>query len=240
MKHAAAYLGHVRNSKEAKVLYVMRVSLPDVPGTLGATATALSNVGANIVSLRVIDRDANHAFDEICIEATSLLPEDLRRAVEGAGRGVVVETIRRIPRIPDPLGALTLADRLARGEGPPVEVLVKGLPEAMSSSWAMALESIDGELRVVSATPDAPSPGILEAPWLPLIGARRLEVTDRMPPGWRLHRYELAAAPLDEPHRFVLIGRPTGMRFIGNDLRQLELLADMAVRSMLRTLGIAV
>ena len=221
------------------MLYVMRVSLPDVPGTLGAAASALSQVGANIVSLRVIDRDERHAFDEICIEATSLQPEDIRKAVEVLP-GIVVETIRRIARIPDPLGALTLADRLARGEGPPLDVLVNGLPDALSAAWAMALEAIEGELRVVSASPDAPSPGILEAPWLPLVGARRLEVTDRMPPGWRLHRYELAAAPLDEPHRFVMLGRPTGMRFIGNDLRQLELLCDMAVRSMLRSLGIVV
>jgi hypothetical protein len=221
------------------MLYVMRVSLPDVPGSLGTAATALSHIGANIVSLRVIDRDGNHAFDEICVEATSLLPEDIRKAVQGAP-GVVVETIRRIARVPDPLGALTLADRFARGEGPPMQVLISGLPDALSASWAMALESVDGELRVMAASADAPSPGILEAPWLPLVGARRLEVTDHMPPGWRLHRYELAAAPLDEPHRFALIGRPTGMRFIGNDLRQLELLCDMAVRSMLRSMGIAV
>jgi hypothetical protein len=221
------------------MLYVMRVSLPDVPGTLGAAATALSNVGANIVSLRVVDRDGRHAFDEICVEAQELLPEALRTAVEQAP-GVVVETIRRISRIPDPLGALTLADRFARGEGPALDVLIGGLPDALSTSWAMALEASSRGLDVMSSTPDAPSPGILEAPWLPLVGARRLEVTDRMPPGWRLHRYELAAAPLEEPARFVIVGRPTGMRFSGSELRQLELLTDMAVRSMLRSAGLAV
>ena len=55
-------------------------------------------------------------------------------------------------------------------------------------------------------------------------------MTDRMPPSWRLHRYELAASPLDEPNRFVIVGRPTGMRFTTVELRQLELLTDMAVR----------
>ena len=221
------------------MLYVLRVSLPDVPGTLGATATALSEVAANIVNMRVIDRDGNHAFDEICIEAESVLPDNIRKAIESVP-GVVVESIRRISRIPDPLGALTLADRLARGEGPPVDVLVGGLPDALSASWAMALEASDRGLSVVSATPDAPSPGVLEAPWLPLVGARRIEVTDRMPPGWRMHRYELAAAPLEEQNRFVIIGRPTGMRFAGSELRQLELLCDMAVRALLRSAGLPV
>jgi ACT domain-containing protein len=221
------------------MLYVLRVSLPDVPGSLGSAATALSAVGANIVSLRVVDRDGNHAFDEICVEAESVLPEDIRKAVE-ACPGVVVETIRRIARIPDPLGALTLADRLARGEGPALDVLILGLPDALSTSWAMALEASERGLATLAATPDAPAPGILEAPWLPLVGARRLEVTDRMPPGWRMHRYELAAAPLDDPSRFLIVGRATGMRFTGSELRQLELLADMAVRAHLRAAGLAV
>src|ERR687896_1525246 len=187
------------------MLYVLRISLPDIPGSLGQAATALSEAGANIVNLRVIDRDGRHAFDEICVEAESVLPEDIRKAVEAAP-GVVVETIRRIARIPDPLGALTLADRLARGEGPPIDVLIGGLPDALSASWAMALEASDRGLQVGSSTPDAPSPGVLEAPWLPLVGARRIEVTDRMPPGWRMHRFELAAAPLEDPHRFVIVG----------------------------------
>ncbi len=233
------------------MLYVMRVSLPDIPGTLGAAATALSNVGANIVNMRVIDRDGRHAFDEICVDAEGVLPEDIRKAVETAP-GVVVETIRRISRLPDPLGALTLADRLAKGVGPALDVLIGGLQDALSASWAMALEANadsgasagasagEGTLTVVRSTPEAPALGILEAPWLPLVGARRLEVTDRMPPGWRLHRYELAAAPLDEPQRFVIVGRPTGMRFIGNELRQLELLSDIAVRAMLREVGLSV
>lgn len=213
------------------MLYVLRVSLPDVPGTLGTAASALSQVGANIVSLRVIDRDDRHAFDEICVEALEVLPDEIRAAVEKAP-GVVVETIRRTARIPDPLAALQLADRLARGEGPPFDVLIDGLPDALSASWTLALDSAAGAgLRVLSASPDAPSPGILEAPWLPLVGARRIEVTDRMPPGWRLHRYELAAAPLDDPARSILVGRPTGMRFTTSELRQLELLADMAVRA---------
>jgi hypothetical protein len=221
------------------MLYVLRVSLPDVPGSLGTAATALSHVGANIVNLRVIDRDGNHAFDEICVEADAVLPEDIRKAVESCP-GVVVETIRRISRIPDPLGALTLADRLARGEGPPIDVLISGLPDALSASWAQALEASDRGLSTMSATPDAPAPGVLEAPWLPLVGARRLEVTDRMPPGWRMHRYELAAAPLDDPTRFLIVGRPTGMRFTASELRQLELLADMAVRAHLRIVGLNV
>jgi hypothetical protein len=221
------------------MLYVLRVSLPDVRGSLGAVATALSEVGGNILNLRVIDRDGNHAFDELCVEAESTLPEDLRAAVESAP-GVVVETIRRASQIPDPLGPLQLADRLARGEGEPTATLTKGLPEALSASWAMALEDTGSGLAVIEATPDAPSPGMLEAPWLPLVGARRLAVTDQMPPGWRMHRYELAAAPLYDPSHFVMAGRPTGMRFVANELRQIELLAGMAVRATRRAMGVAV
>lgn len=221
------------------MLYVLRVSLPDVPGSLGSVATALSERGVNIVSLRVIDRVGRHAFDEVCVEAESVLPEDIREAIESVP-GVVVETIRRTSRLPDPLGPLTLLDKLARGEGAPVETLIDGLCDALHATWSMALEATAQGLSVVTSTSEAPAPGIMEAPWLPLVSARRLEVTDRMPPGWRLHRYELAAAALDVAERFVIVGRPTGMRFVGTELRQLELLCDMAVRTIRRSEGLYV
>lgn len=217
------------------MLYALRISLPDEPGTLGSVATALSAVGADIVHLRVIDRDGRHAFDEICVETEGLLTEDIREAVE-AVPGVMCETLRRISRAPDPLEALDLADRLARGEGDPLEVLLAGLPEALPCTWAMALASDGGDLEVLSATPEAPPPGSMDAPWLPLVGARRLEVTERMPPRWRMHRYELAAAPLESADRFVMIGRPTSMRVLSSELRQLELLTDMAVHTSLRSM----
>lgn len=212
------------------VLYAMRITLPDRPGTLGSVATALSVVPADIVSLGVVDRTAHYAVDEVCVEARGVLPDRLRDAVQQIS-GVSVETVRRIDRVPDPLAALVLADKLARRHGPPWDTLVEGLPDALTGTWAMAIEGGGGQVRTLAATAKAPTVVSLETPWLPLSGARRLELADWFPPRWRMSRCEIAAAPL-APDSAVLIGRPAGMPFRPAELRQLDMLAGMAVRAL--------
>ena len=56
----------------AAVTYLLRVMLPDRPGALGAVATALGQVGADILSVDVVERAAGRATDDIVIE----LPTD--------------------------------------------------------------------------------------------------------------------------------------------------------------------
>lgn len=212
------------------MLYVLRVSLPDRPGSLGQLATELGRLPADIVSLRVIDRDSFQAIDEICVEGEGLSPEKLREAAQRAP-SVMVETVRRIARVPDPLGGLALADRLARGIGNPLLCLVEGLPDALGASWALSLSVEADGAQIGAASAEAPNPGVMDTPFLPLTKARRLPLGEWAPMNWRMHRYELAAAPLGTAFDFVLVGRWAGMRFRPSELRQLELLADLAVRS---------
>lgn len=220
------------------MLYVLRVSLPDRPGTLGQLATELGRLPADIVSLRVLERDAFQAVDEVCVEGEGLSPESLRAAAAFAP-GVIVETVRRISRVPDPLGALVLADRLARGTGDPLLTLIEGLPDALGAAWALGMTSTHGGTEVTAASADAPSPGLLDTPWLPLHNARRLSLAEWAPVNWRMHRFELAAAPLSSSMDFVVVGRWAGMRFRPTELRQLELLTDMAVRGIDRVHAVA-
>jgi len=50
------------------VFYLLRLVLPDRPGALGAVATALGGVGADITSVDVIERGAHHAVDDLVVE----------------------------------------------------------------------------------------------------------------------------------------------------------------------------
>ena len=212
------------------MLYVLRVALPDRPGSLGQLASELGALGADIVSLRVIDRDSFQAVDEICVEGEGLSPERIRDSAQRAP-SVIVETVRRIARIPDPLSALALADRIVRGAGDPVHTLVEGLPDALSAAWALALSVERDGSQIGASSADAPNPGVMDTPWLPLTGARRLPLGDWAPVNWRMHNFELSAAPLSSSFDFVIVGRWAGMRFRPSELRQLELLADMATRA---------
>lgn len=217
------------------MLFVMRFSLPDRPGTLGAVATAISHVPASIVTLRVVERQGEYAIDEAVLEAAATadeekdVPEAIRRAAE-AVPAVTVECVRRIQREPDPLASLTLAERLSHGIGSPLSTLVDALPEAMPAAWAIAFDFTDG-LEVLATSPSAPVPRGLDPPWLPLVGARRLHYGEWMPQSWRMVRLELAAVPWEADAKCIVVGRWAGMQFRGSELRQMEILTGLALRA---------
>ncbi len=58
--------------------YLLRVQLPDRPGSLGALALALGSVGADILSLDVVERGAGFAVDDLVVEVPQgALPDTL-------------------------------------------------------------------------------------------------------------------------------------------------------------------
>jgi hypothetical protein len=211
------------------VLYTIRLSLPDQPGTLGSIATSISHVPASIVNMRVVEHDGEYAVDELVVRAEGSSPDKLRDAAQ-AIPGVAVECVRRVQSEPDPLAPLELADRLMRGIGPPTQTLVDGLPDAVPAAFAIAFD-VQDELTLVATSEGAPVPGMLETPWLPLECARRLHYGEWMPQRWRMSRFELAAVPYGSPTAFVIVGRWPGMRFRPSELHQLDILAGMALRA---------
>jgi hypothetical protein len=68
-------------------MLLLRVQLPDRPGSLGAVASALGSVGADIHAVEIIDRGLDYAIDDFMLNLPqSVLPENLLSAcamVEG-------------------------------------------------------------------------------------------------------------------------------------------------------------
>ena len=74
--------------------YLLRVQLEDRPGSLGSLAVALGSVGADILSLDVVERGSGYAVDDLVIELPAgAMPDMLITAAEGL-TGVRVEAIR--------------------------------------------------------------------------------------------------------------------------------------------------
>ena len=63
--------------------FLIRVQLPDAPGTLGAVATALGAIGADILSVDVVERVGGTAIDDLVVE----LPSGLRYEIVKPGEG---------------------------------------------------------------------------------------------------------------------------------------------------------
>jgi len=217
-------------------LVTMRISMPDRSGMLAAVASAISEVRADIVTIEVVHRSEGLVVDNLCIDIGPSTPPGLRRRVEEVD-GVVVERIRSVGTPPSPVGVLELASSLAENDDNRIEVLVDGLPGALGAEWAMAIAVHDVAVHLIHASSGAPSPPETTVPWLPLDAPRRLAVAPWMPSSWYprsldagdLEDLEIAACPLGNPTRAVAVSRNSG-RFWPQELRQLEILAQLAVR----------
>jgi hypothetical protein len=96
------------------VSYLLRLVLPDRPGALGAVATALGTVGADILSVDVIERSPGSATDDFVVE---LPPDKLADSLVSAAAtvpGVQVESIRPYAGQIDPHRELALLDSLGQ------------------------------------------------------------------------------------------------------------------------------
>lgn len=217
------------------MLFTLRVSLPDKPGSLGALAGALGHGGANIVSLEVVERSDGVAVDELTLKAPSGL-QDALKAAAAAVPGLLVEDVRPADMFLNLLSPLELVEVLV---GSPAEsvisTLVENLAGAVWADWVAVVEGAETP-RVVERSAGAPTFDGIRTPWMPLDGPVRLSAGDWMPAAWTNHvpvtpdrKPEVAVAPLTE--RIALMaGREKGPRFRAGELKELDSLAQIAMR----------
>ena len=211
--------------------YLLRVLLPDRPGTLGAVATALGKTGADILSLDVVERSAGVAVDDLIVELPpGKLPDTLVSAAVSVP-GVTVESIQRYyPGASEAHRELELLESLANAPDRAAELLVAGAPRIFRAGWAVVVRYDERGPLVEAASPAAPELQDVDLPWLPLTRAEVLDPTSRwVPPSWAALGTELAAAPLGHPDRAVLVGRPGGPAWRTGELLRLAHLAGIAV-----------
>lgn len=208
------------------MLYVLRVALPDQPGSLHALTGACATAGADIVSLDVIERRGRFAVDDVCMAFDGDIA-GLRHAID-ALPGTAVTSLRPAASTRDLDGAIVLsAAMVAEGRGA-VRLLVDQLPAALWATWAVAVANGWSGLEVLAASTGALAP--VSGGWLPLSAARRLDPADMVgESAARSDRLEIAAAPLGQPTSAVIVARRAGPRFVDRELRQLALLAEVAV-----------
>ena len=210
--------------------YLLRIVLPDRPGALGAVATALGAVGADILSLDVIQRGPGTATDDLVVE---LPPDRLADSLVSAAvtvPGVQVESIRPYAGQIDPHRELELLDSLAGRPHDALHLLTDGVSRIFRAGWALVLaEPVDGICTVRAAGGAPPEVATVPAPWWPPTPARMLEVDDSegswMPASWGRIGTELAVAPLGADA--LLIGRPA-LRWVPSELVRLQHLAAIA------------
>jgi hypothetical protein len=215
--------------------YLLRIELVDRPGSLGALAVALGSVGADILSLDVVERSRGHAIDDLVIELPhGAMPDTLITAAESLS-GVRVDSVRPHTGLLEAHRELELLDHVAAASGRAarLQVLADEAPRVLRVSWCTVLRSSDAELERLAASPGAPETRAVSAPWLPIEQAATLDGTaDWVPQAWRGLDITMAAAPLGDSHTAVVLGRP-GPEFRPSEVARLGYLAGI-VATMLR------
>ncbi|CRK58898.1 FIG00820558: hypothetical protein [Alloactinosynnema sp. L-07] len=208
--------------------FLIRVQLPDSPGTLGAVATALGAIGADILSVDVVERLGGVAIDDLVVELPSgRLPDVLITAAESV-EGVEVDAVRPYAGVLDTHRELELVEEVAAEPNGGLEIFTKGVPKIIRAGWALVVSSDAEGAHRVAASDAAPTVQTLDLPWMPLARATILDGDEAwVPETWRELGTELAATPLGKPDRVLLVGRPGGPMFRAAEVARLAHLAGI-------------
>jgi hypothetical protein len=208
--------------------FLIRVQLPDRPGTLGAVATALGEIGADILSVDVVERGSGLAIDDLVVELPSgRLPDTLITAAESV-EGVEVDAVRPYAGILDTHRELELVEEIAEDPRKGLEVFTEGVPKIIRAGWAVVVGPEGTGINRLTSSSAAPETRMADVPWFPLERATVLDGEDEwVPETWRELGTELAATPLGKPDRVLVVGRPGGPMFRAAEVARLAHLAGI-------------
>ncbi|GAA2388098.1 MULTISPECIES: hypothetical protein [Gordonia] len=194
--------------------YLLRVLLNDRPGSLGMLAVQLGAVGADIRSLEVIERGEGYAVDDLVVDLPSgALPDTLITAAEKVA-GVHVDSLRPHDGVLDTHQELELIDLVAAGGKDRLQVLADYAPRVLRVSWAMVISRPGPDVLRLYGSSGAPETALETADWLPLDRAVAFDSeAEWIPQGWRDMGTRLAAAPLGDDGKALLLGRIGGPDF---------------------------
>ena len=209
--------------------YLLRLVVPDRPGTLGAVATALGAAGIDIVSVDVLERGNGVAVDDIVVELPADRVADSLITAATAVPGVQVESLRPFAGPMDTHRELDLLEALAPAGVGTAKVLAAELPRVFRAGWAVVLAGTSPDLTVLAASDAAPVLDDVALPWLPLTTPLLLPSdADWVPLRWQEMAVEMMAAPLDGEGAAVLLGRSGGPVFRRSELLRLAHLTGLA------------
>lgn len=206
--------------------FLLRLKLPDRPGALGAVATALGRVGADILSVDVIQRSPGHATDDFVVELPADRLADSLVSAAATVEGVHVESIRPYAGKLDAHRELELLESLGR-DNASLPALADGVARVFRAGWALVLGApVSGQSAVLAHGGAAPEIDSLPVPWWPPLPSRPLDPDDAWAPAdWGRLGTELAVTALGEAA--LLVGRTT-LRWVPSELVRLQYLAAIA------------
>ncbi len=139
-----------------------------------------------------------------------------------------VDSLRPYSGILDTHRELELIDQVATARDDRLQVLVDGVPRVLQVGWSTVMDmGPHGGQRLVGSA-SAPETQAGSVPWMPLEKPVNLDPeADWVPQIWRDMDTKLAAAPLGNTGKAILLGRPGGPEFRPSEIARLGYLAGI-------------
>jgi hypothetical protein len=195
------------------VPFLLRVELPDVPGSLGRLATAIGEAGGDIEAIEIVEKRDGTAVDDVLLEMhENAMPDSVVSACTALD-GVTVMWISRYAAGGNIFLDLEVVEELTTEPGAALDRLVELLPVAFRADWAMRIHRADGVVHSTDASPR-------ELPFVEIEHASRLEVE-----GDDLTLYAGARISGNE---IIVIGRRGGPEYVESEVARLGHLVGLA------------
>lgn len=203
--------------------FLMRVELPDVPGSLGRVASAIGEAGGDIDAIEIVEHrhDEGTAVDDVMLEiAQGTMPDSIVSACNALD-GVQVLWISRYAAGSNLFLDLEAVEELTVHPEQALDRVVDLLPVTFRADWGARVRrhtGADGTERgtIVHATGAAPE----DLGWIQVERAARLESIDDVT--------ELVAVPVIGGE-IVVVGRRGGPEFLNSELARLDHLVALAL-----------
>ncbi len=195
-------------------MLLLRVEIPDVPGSLGRLASAIGAAGGDIEAIEIVEkRYDGTAVDDVLLEMVDgAMPDSVVSACTAVD-GVKVLWISRYLAGGNLFLDLEVVESLTAEPETAPDRLVELLPVAFRCEWAARIKAVPDGFRVEHASEGAP-------PVIDLKPGKGLEVQT-------LGDDLVAIAPVGHK-RIVAIGRRGGPEFLDSELARLGHLVGLA------------
>ncbi|AKE38995.1 Hypothetical protein NG00_00931 [Corynebacterium camporealensis] len=206
--------------------FLIRVLLPDSPGSLGQLADAFGLVEGNIQSVDIVEVFPDGTvMDDIVIELPAEVMADSLITAANAVPGVEVDSIRPFSGRVDRRGQIELLAKVASkvNDVPAaMQEVASAIPKALTSTWAIVVDNNEPIHRLASSSAAPEDDGTVPAD-IKVDRARSLRPEDEawIPESWSLLDSALAAAPLGDTGLVIVMGRTGGPDYLASEVEHL-------------------
>jgi hypothetical protein len=195
--------------------YLLRVELPDVPGSLGRVATAIGEAGGDIEAIEIVEKrhDEGSAVDDVLLEMQSGSMPDSVVSACNALDGVQVLWINRYAAGGNLFLDLEAVDELTAHPEKALDRVVDLLPDVFRADWAVRVHRTLGVTQRTAAAP-------ADLAFIELDSASRIDVE-----GDEINLY---AGTRIDGNELIVIGRRGGPEFVDAELARLGHLVSLA------------